>query len=233
MGSIIRVGGEEALSKFLKHEDVRSDIEKYHFIVISDHVKIRELDKKGSPKNAKLTYFKGLVPNPGVVAIRVNGGTKEYKNAYLDQLQTDLMDSVVSIIVKSAIPNDLNIVLVCSETEDKDWGYLKLLCKYIEIAYKAKTYSYKKYLKDVKKASKVENIDEITAIVTKKLSKYADQFDFNVEIGMNGVPKDKVKKKYSEMSRKKLIKIAKKKDIKVSKDDPREKIVKKLVKASA
>lgn len=235
MGVIIRVGGEEKLASLLQSKEVLDNFDSYNFIVVSDQIRIKDVDKKGGSKRKNITMFKGLLPPMTVSAIKVNGTFEDYADAYINYIQDNLVDSIISIIVRSVIKNDINVVFVCSLDEEKSWGYLKLLCEYIQAAYKIPTYTVKKFLKDPTKAATIDNIDEITKIVDKKIKKYADELNFNPDetIGGNKSKTKVSKKEIKEMGRKKLIKFAADNGIEINEDAPKEKIIKKILKKTS
>jgi hypothetical protein len=221
MGVIITMDSEKFLKKFLPATD---NTDGYQFILISEDIKIRDLE--GKKKN--IMSFPTLIPTPPVINLYVNGETKSYKKAYLNQLQEPEVEAFITVLVKAAVINDFKVVLLCS-TSEAERGYIELLSEYIEAAYQLKTYSWKKFNEDQEKACKIKNKDEIVKILGRKFEKME-----RLGVSLNlGVDTDKIKKKLGKLGKKELRKLAKTGKIKVDKEMDKKTLIKKILKKAS
>jgi len=214
MGVIIRMDSKKLVKEFLpavKPED-------FQFILISENITTRE-------EFDNVRAIKRLLPPPHVASLFVNDGFKAYKKAYLHYLKKDDIEALISILVKVAVVNDLNLVLVCSKSEN-EFKYLKLICEYIEEVYGLKTYTLKEYMKDPEAAQKVKNKDDIMRVLHKKFQKMQES---NVELDMN-YSKDKLLKGLKKLDKKELRKFAKSRNIKLDDDMGKNEMIKKIMK---
>lgn len=214
MGVILRMDSEKFISEFLKEFDPN----KFNFILVSENITSEQRYKN-------VMVMRKLMPPPDIAAMYINDGFgKSYQKKYLEYLKKDDVNGLVAIIVKAAL-NGLNIVLLCSKSEN-EFKYLKMLCEFIEEEYKLKTYSYKKFKKDPQKALKIKNRDEVVEVLMKKLEKLHDSgVDLNPDVN-----KDKFLKKLGKLEKKELIKFCKVKGIKIDEDMGRKEIIKKIKK---
>lgn len=213
MGAIIRMSSKEFLKKFVKEEDYR----KFNFLLISE-------DIKNNKEYNNVYSLKALIPPPNIISIFVNEGRSDkYVRKYIDYLRFPKVEALLTVIVKLAIIENSNVILLCSESE-KEFGYLKIICDYIEKVYKVKTYSYKKYINNPKACEKVKDKKEVVKILEKKLK----NFDEDVETGVN---KKELKRRLQELSKKELRGYCKYHSISVDKDDSKEKIIKRIIKS--
>lgn len=214
MGVILRMDSEKFISEFLKEFDPN----KFNFILVSENITSEQRYKN-------VMVMRKLMPPPDIAAMYINDGFgKSYQKKYLEYLKKDDVNGLVAIIIKAAL-NGLNIVLLCSKSEN-EFKYLKMLCEFIEEEYKLKTYSYKKFKKDPQKALKIKNRDEVVEVLMKKLEKLHDSgVDLNPDVN-----KDKFLKKLGKLEKKELIKFCKVKGIKIDEDMGRKEIIKKIKK---
>lgn len=217
MGAIIRMDSKKLINKFIKEVDPKD----YQYVLVSEFITTRN-----EFKNVKA--IPRLMPPPSALGEFADGNEKGYKKAYLKYLQQPNIDSLVGIIVKAALVNDMKMVLLCSKSED-EFKYLQYLCEYIEAVYKMKTYTSKEFLKDPEKLNKIKNKNEVAKVIDKK-------FDVMQKSGMDldtENNKEKYIKEVKKLGRKGMKKLAKSKNIKLkddmSKDDMAKKIVKKLL----
>lgn len=223
MGVIITMDSKKFLKEFLPSV---TDTSGYEFILISEDVKIRNMEDKA--KN--IMSFPRLIPTPPVINLYVNGEMKSYKKAYLDQIQDPQIEAFISIIVKAAVVNDMKVVLLCSKSESEK-KYIDMLSEYIEAAYELKVYSWKKYSEDPKKALTVKNREDIVKILGRKFEKMSQN---GVSLNLN-VDKDELKKKLKNLGKKELLKLAKDKNIKIKEEirDDKGEIIKRIIKKIA
>jgi hypothetical protein len=217
MGAIIRLNSKKFINDFMSEVNHKD----FQFILVSDFI-----TTDGRCDNVRA--IKRLMPPPNVMREFVDGNKKAYKKAYMKYMQNPDIESIIAIIVKAAIVNDMKMVLLCSKSE-AEFEYLEYLCEFIEAVFKMKTYSWKDYSKDPEAASKVKNKDEVIRIFNKK---YEMMQKTGVDLSTTH-NKDKYIKEVKKLGRKGMKKLAKSKNIKLdedmSKDDMAKKIVKKLL----
>lgn len=204
--------------KFFKELIPEVKHDEFQFILISDFIKTNNTFKnvKSIPR---------LMPPNRVMQDFVNDNMKEYKKGYLKYLQNPNIEAFISIIVKAAVVNDMKIVLLCSHSEN-EFKYLKMLTEYIEAVYKMQTYSFKDYMKDPEKVSKLKNKEEITKILGKKFEKMERSgVDLNTTIDKEDYVKQLIK-----LGKKGMQKLAKSRNIKIDKDLGKKEMAKKLAK---
>jgi len=217
MGCIIRIDSEKFIGDFLKNFDPN----KFQFLLISKDITTK--GKKG--KYSNVMAIKALIPPPHIASVFINDGmTKTYKKKYLEYLKKDDNNLLVSTIIKGAI-NNMNIVLLCSKSED-EFGYLKLLCEFIEDIYNMKTYSYKKFKKEPDKATKISNKDQVIGNLTNIINKLKPS-----DIMSPDVNKEKLIKRLKGMDREDLYKYCKTNGIKVDKTYNKKELIKCIVKS--
>lgn len=218
MGVILRMNSDKFFNKFLMEID---NTDEYQFILISEDIRIKDI--KNKPSN--IMTFPPLLPVPAVINLFVNGETKSYKKAYLNQLQKPEIDAFVTVLVKAIVKENMKAVIICSNTEYEK-KYLEYLCEYIEAEYLIKTYSFKKYIDNPKKAEKIKNKEEVLKILGRKLEKMERN---GVSLSLK-IDKDDLKKKLKKLGKKELRKIAKSKNIKTDKDDDKSSLIKAIAK---
>lgn len=214
MGAIIRMNSKQLLNHFLGE----FNNQKFNFLLVSYDIKTN-----GKCKN--VYSLSRLIPPPNVTSIYVNKGMcDKYIDAYLNYLQGKQNAALVAAMVKLAVVDDTNVVILCSERE-AEHEYTKIICKYIESLYGIKTYSYKKFCKNPKKCkSKPTDKDKFS----KKLKSRLENFDpdkMRTSIDVNGL-----KAKLNSWSKSDLIQFCKKNEIKYDKNCSRKELIKAIMK---
>jgi len=154
MACVIRLNSKKFISDFLKEFEQ----EKFQFILISE-----DITTKGKCSN--VMPMTALLPPPNVLSLFIDDGkTKTYKKKYFEFLNKDDINFLVSTIV-TGVMNNLNMVLLCSKDED-EYGYIGMICDFIEDKYKLKTYTYKEFKNNPDKAKKIKNRDQILKCLT-------------------------------------------------------------------
>jgi len=211
----MKMNSKTFMKKFLREYNP----DDFQFLLISE-----DITTSGEHKN--VMSIKALIPPINIASIYVNEGmTKEYKKKYLEFLKKDNIKALVTIIVNAAVIHNNNIVLLCSKSED-EFGYLDMLCEFIEAEYKMKTYTFKKFHKDPERALQIDNKEKVSNIVFKQMEKLKES-GINLD---SKVDPEKVKKKLKKLDKDELIKYCKHKGIKVDPEMPRKKIIKKIMK---
>lgn len=208
----MRMNSEKFIMNFMKDYDPSE----FQFILVSENISTEKRYKN-------VMSVPALIPPPNIIATHINEGYgKEYKKKYLDFLKKGEINSLVSIIVKAAL-GGMNIVLLCSKSED-EYKYLKLLCEFIEDEYKLKTYTLKSFKEDPKKASKIKNKEEVVRVLAKAMEKLHD-------VGNKLSPEideDKFIKRLKKLDKNELRVYCKNKGIKIDNDMDKKDIIKKI-----
>lgn len=221
MGVIIHLNSKDYFNRFIPE----TQADEYQYVLISENITTKEKFKnvKAIPR---------LIPPVDVIRHYIDGDKKAYKKAYLAYLSHESTDSLITVIVKAAVDENMKMVLMCSKSED-EYGYLELIAEYIESVYGLQTYTAKKYLKDQEKATKIKNKDDIRKVLTKKLQKMEKSSKVDLVPTVN---REKFVKQLKKLKRKELREFAKRRNIKIDKDlekkDILKIIIKKLVDAS-
>ncbi len=137
MGAIIRMSSKTFVEDFIKNENYKN----FTFLLASNDIKTR-----GNYDN--IYSMKVLIPPVSSLRSYVEQGVnKKYIKKYIEYLETRKMETILSVIVKAAVVEEQNVVILCSE-EESEYEYTKILCKHIESVFKVPTYSYKKFKKE-------------------------------------------------------------------------------------
>lgn len=212
MASIIIMRSDELLDSFL----TKFNVENYNFIAISDDIKTTQ-------DESNVFSLKRLLPPSKALTCMINGNDIEgYFKKYFRYLSRPEVEIFLTTIVKLAVMEDSNVVLLCSKAED-EMKYLKAIKKYLETVYHVNVYSYKKYKKNPKKCDSVENKKKTEKILKEKIKRSQ-----NVRIELD---KDEVLSRLKHMSTQAIIDFAKANDIKVKKSMSRKEVIKKITKA--
>lgn len=188
MACIIRMTSDEFLDKFIKKYDYR----KFNFLLISEDVK--------TIKKYKNVYaIPTLIPPPTVINKYIQAGySEEYVKKYLDYIQTPRVEAMITIMVKLAIVENANVVLLCSPSEN-EFKYLDIICQYIENVYDIETYSFKKYRKDP------EQCEEVSDKTKKKVAKILENKIGNIkDIEPVKMTKKEARAKFKKLGKKQL-----------------------------
>lgn len=214
MASIITMRSDEFLDSFIKKFDVTN----YNFIAISDDIKA---------KNDEPNVFalKALLPPSKALTYMINGNDKkEYYKKYIKYLMKPEIDIFVTTIVKLAVVEDSNVVLICSKAED-EMKYLNVLRKYIEDVYGTKVFKYEKYKKKPNKCESIIDKKKTVKIITTKIeTAQKNHLKINID-------KNELSARLKHMSDKAIKDFAKSNGIKIKKSMSRKEIIKKVQKA--
>ena len=213
MACIIKMASDDFLDNFLK----KFDYKKFNFLLVSENIQ--------TTKKYKNVYsIPSLLPPPNIISEFIsNGPTERYAKKYYDYISTPRVEAMITILVKLAIIDNSNVILLCSKAED-EFKYLDLICQYIETVYGVNTYSYKKYKKDPEKCEKVSDK------VKKKASKILNKKIANIQdIEPPQVSKKQLNERFKSMSRKDLKQFLKSNSIKFDKDDSKKDLRKLII----
>lgn len=213
MGAIIRMSSKEFLKSFVKNEDYR----KFNFLLISE-------DIKNENKYKNVNSIPTLIPPPNIISAFINEGfSDKYIKKYINYLQIPRVEAILTVIVKLAVVENTNVVLLCSEKED-EFGYLKLIGKYIKTVYKVPVYSYKRFKSDPSSCEMVRKKKEVVKILDNKLKNIDNSANPNINL-------NEIKRRLQTLSKKELRGFCKQHSIGYKKDDSKEKIIKRILKA--
>lgn len=159
MANLITMDSKKFIKEFCKEYNPHD----FQIILVS-----KDITSKGKYDNVYVA--KDLFPTKQVLASRINAGTEEFKFNYVKQLNTKEAQLVLLTIVKSIMKKNMNILLLCSETED-DYEFLEVISDYMETKFKLPSYTMKSLKK---KGDKIltkapKNIDEIEKAYVKQL----------------------------------------------------------------
>lgn len=204
-GFIIQLEGDEFFTKFVPNE-IHTD---YQYLLVST-----DIETTGEHKN--VMPMKQLIPNGYIMQYFMDDAKKQYKFEYENFLLRDEIRSMITVIMKTVIDNNFKVILMCSE-EEKEYGYIKMLRKFIEKEYGFPTYTYKKYCKAREKGEfkEVKNLDKIK----KQIQYEVDRINkLSIAIGGENEKLKKAKKQLEKMSKKDMKAFCKGKGYKKYKD---------------
>lgn len=213
MASIIMMKSDEFLDSFLK----KYNHENFNFILVS-------ADIKTDYKFKNVFKIKQLLPPTKAISCKLNGNDyDEYRKKYIKHLARPDIEIFITTIVKLAVAENSNVVLLCSKDEHSNLKYLNILREYIEEVYGVNVFTYKKYKKTEKPTSVISKKKTIK-IIAKKIEHAASE---NVQVNLD---RDEVVGRLKHMSKESVYKFAKSNGIKVKKDMDKKELLKKIYK---
>ena len=191
---------------FLVNEN-DNDILDTQYVIISSRIKIRKT------VNNIISAYSTLFPDSGV-CMAVDQDV--FESRYFNQLDENIV--LLASIIKYALDDNKNIVLICSKSEKK-LHFLDVLEYYIQLKFNFPIYKYKDYANGLLKEVKFDKKE-----VLKKCNKILKKAEKKKLSKMKSTSKgrDALRKEYESMSKKELRKILKKKSIRtddLSKED--------------
>ena len=214
MGSIIILRSDKFLDSFVEKFNYKN----FNFVLISSDIKTKRKYKNVYP-------LKALIPPSKALSCMMNGNDEhEYKIKYFKHLAKPTVEIYLTTIVKLAVIENTNVVLMCSKHED-EFKYMDLIKDYLESIYKVKVYSYKEFKKNPEKCdSGKKKYDKIEKILSMKIEQAAHcEEPFEIEPSF-------VLAKLDKMKHKELVKTAKMYGCKVDKDMTNKALIKKIKK---
>ena len=204
-GFIIQLEGNDFFTKFVPNE-IHSD---YQYLLVST-----DIETTGEHKN--VMQMKQLIPNGYIMEYFMDKSMKQYKFEYENFLLRDEIRSLITVIMKTVVENKFKVILMCSE-EEKEYGYIKMIRKFIEKEYGFPTYTYKKYCKAREKGEfkEVKNLDKIEKQIKSEIERINK---LSIAIGGEDAKFKKAKKQLEKMSKKDMKKFCKAKGYKKYKD---------------
>lgn len=207
MATIIRMGSDEFVKKFIKKEDYK----KFNFLLVSDDV--------FTDKSFDNVYsLKALLPPPNIISVFINEGYSErYRDKYFKYLSNPRVEGLLTVIVKLVVVDKSDVVLLCSKNET-EFKYLSMICEYIEAVYHVKSCSYKKYTKNREKYRDMKYGKKTLNVLKKKLKEIK-------EVPVPQITRSEMKKRLKSMDKKELRILCKKNSIDFSKDDSKKDLI--------
>lgn len=222
-GNIIELNGRDFLETFIEKEIH----DNFQYLLVST-----DIETVGEYKN--VMKMPQLIPNAMIMEYFMSKEKKMYKFEYNNFLRREEIRAIITTIMSAAVNNKFDIILLCSEEED-EYGYVKMIRKFIETEYNFPTYSYKKFCKarDTKSFIEVEDIEKVKDQVVLEVERIKQ---LNISLGVDGDKITKAKDMINDMSKKKMVKFCKAKGYKKYKDleekELRKYIIKKIEKES-
>ena len=222
MAVIVKMTSDDFLSKFVKDFNYK----KFNFLLVSQDIKTTQ-------KYKNVYALPSLIPpTPIMSAIINNGDKKKAIKKYREYLLTPRALTLMTILVRLAVVDNSNVVLICSEDEGK-YNYLDILCDFIEELYGVKIHTYKKFAKNPEKCSCVDGNKKEVVKTIKKFLKHAE-FEEGKSDGakytVNTQKREITKKDLEKLSKGELIQLCEKAEIKVKKGMGRKDIIEKFMK---
>lgn len=222
-GMIIELKGNEFFEDFIENE-IYSD---YQFLLISTDIETRGEYKFVTP-------IPKLIPNSYIMEYFMEKKKKAYKREYEDFLRREENRAIITVIMKSVLIDKFKIILMCSE-EEKEYGYVKMLRKFIEEEYNFPTYTYKKYCK-ARKTGEFKEVKNPEAIIKKVEAEIKRFKKLNISLDDKQDKLKKAEKQLQRMDKKSLKKFCKESGFKkykdLDEDELRAYIIKKLRKSA-
>jgi len=226
-GVMISIDSKQFIEDFINEEVVSE----YYYIIISDMIKISDGD---SIAKSRISILRSLIPATKVRGRKINENMTEYCNAYMRYLASPEIFPTIVTLVKAYL-SGLDLVLICSDDEEKDMKILYLISQYILDTFGITVFSYDYFRKHKKQCKKIpENLDDVikvyeSAVEWAKTHKGEEQL-----IREQNATKEKLREELKEMDSKELKKICKELDIvydkSMSKKEIRKSIIKKVLK---
>lgn len=177
-------------------EEKRKTILKAQYVLVSTRIR-----KHSSDYQNILLAVQTLYPDTDTMSKLYS---KEQKQAYFRQLDENI--ELISIIVKTSIKEDYDIILMCSKNEWK-LKYMKWLAEYIMEKFGCPVYDYKKLKKGEQKLIKYDK-DKVLKKCKKKIKK---SFDKEIDkLSETSKGRKIIMEKYKSFDKKELTKLAKK-----------------------
>jgi hypothetical protein len=226
-GTIITVDSKMFIEKFIR-EEIMTD---YQYLVISDAIKIADTN---SIHKGRISILRSLMPTTKIRSLICNSGMTEYCNAYLQYLASPEIFPTMVTMVKAYL-GGLDIVLICSDDEEKEMQILYIISQYLLNTFGVTAVTYDYYRKNKQKCRQIpDNLDDIYKVFEKAVewakTHRSEKQLRSEEEGM----KDKLHEELKEMSSKELKKLCKELDIiydkSMSKKEVRKAIIKKIIK---
>lgn len=225
VGQVIELTGDTFFDAFIKNDE---NINDYQYLLLST-------DIQTTGEFTNVISFPALIPDGYLIEYYLSDEKKQFKHEYNNYLMKDEIRAFITVMMKSVVYNGFKLVLMCSE-EENEYGYIKMIRKFIEKEYGFPTYNYKKYVKarDNGELKEIKDLEGIKQQIEKEV-KRIEKLHINVGGGQED-KMEKASKALDKMSKKELKQFCKKKGYKkkkyqdLDKDGLKEFIIKKIKK---
>lgn len=124
----------------IKKDKFKEFVSKSYIAVISDNI-----TTDGTHPNT--INMNTLMPQQGLINILQSGNTIEFGNLYAKYLQTPAISVVIMGLFNRCMADKKNLILLCSEDEDRMFGYLETLGFFLAASYNIEPVPLKKIVK--------------------------------------------------------------------------------------
>lgn len=219
-GVIIRMNSKKFLKKFVEDKDVI--LEDFNYVLASD-----EINSDNSHQN--VVRARALIPKTVDIGLKINGEYQKYYENYMEYLASPEPLHLLVTMVAGVINSDLNVVLLCSKSED-DHLYLDMIDEFLQKNFGICAYTYDQYVENKDKCKEVRDLAKTKKAMVSAIN-YLKKAQVENQKLQDKKDKAKVKAELKEMKKKELKEICKEYDIKFNKDDEKKDIIKKIIKA--
>ena len=226
-GIILTVDSKEFIEKFIYEEVVGE----YYYLIISEMITISD---PNSISQSRISILKSLLPSTKIKGVKINDDMTAFCNAYMQYLASpEIFPSLVTII--KAYLKGMNLVLICSDDEEKDMKILYLISQYILNTFGVTVYPYDYYRKNKMKCRQIpDNLDDVIKVFDRAVEWAKTHKSEKQLLREQTETKEKLQEELKEMSSKELKKLCKELDIiydkSMSKKEIRKSIIKKILK---
>lgn len=226
-GVMISIDSKQFIEDFI-HEEIMNE---YYYVIISEMIKISDGD---SIAKSQISILKSLIPATKIRCLKINGNMSDYCNAYMKYLASPEIFPTIVTLVKAYL-SGLNLVLICSDDEEKDLKILYLISQYILDTFGITVSPYDYYRKHKKECRKVpDNLDDIIKVYESAVEWARTHKGEGQLAREQNKTKERLQEELKEMNSKELKKICKELDIvydkSMSKKEIRKAIIKKVLK---
>lgn len=226
-GVMISIDSKQFIEDFINEEIMNE----YYYVIISEMIKISDGD---SIAKSQISILKSLIPATKIRSLKINGNMSDYCNAYMKYLASPEIFPTIVTLVKAYL-SGLNLVLICSDDEEKDLKILYLISQYILDTFGITVSPYDYYRKHKKECRKVpDNLDDIIKVYEGAVEWARTHKGEGQLVREQNKTKERLQEELKEMNSKELKKICKELDIvydkSMSKKEIRKAIIKKVLK---
>lgn len=218
-GVIIRMNSKKFLKKFVEDKDVI--LQDFNYVLASD-----EINSDNSHQN--VVRARALIPKTVDIGLKINGEYQKYYENYMEYLASPEPLHLLVTMVAGVINSDLNVVLLCSKSED-DHAYLDMIDEFLQKNFGICAYTYDQYNENKDKCKEIKDLVKTKKAMVSAIN-YLKKAQAENQKLQDKKDKVRVKAELKEMKKKELKEICKEYNIKFNKDDEKKDIIKKILK---
>ena len=219
-GVIVRMNSKKFIKKFIEDKDVI--LQDFNYVLVSE-----EINSNNTHQN--VVRARALIPRGTDISFRISGHIQRYYDNYMAYLATPEPLHLLVTMVAGVIKSDLNVVLLCSKSEDEN-SYLSIIDEFLEKNFGIRAYTYEEYKEDTEACKNIPDIARTKKALQNAIGFLKKAREDNQKL-QDKKDKEKVKAELKEMKRKELKEICKEYGIKINKDDEKKELIKKILKA--